>query len=447
MTLNPNARRPRRLAAAISLLVALGLLAGCGGEDSLSGGAGAGPGGSSTTSSGGAGGAGGGSGGAGGAGGSGGSGGVGGSTSDVTCETIVDELKANLDATLMARAAGEGWPAPAANGFLFVSTDPALDKVAGDHDNWTGTAMNGEGGFRWACLKVAPGSHYKLTNLSQWQADPWARSYTYDNFGEMSLVKPTEGHLDRHISVGDAEMEPRTVRVWVPEGGYDRVLYVHDGQNLFNPEAFFGGWKLQESAPTGILLVGIDNTPARMDEYTHNQDFVLGKLQGGKGDAYADFLKQTVRPLIQKHYGEKGPIGVMGSSLGGLISFHIADRHPGDYAFAASLSGTMGWGSIGANNETMIERYQKSGHQSTFLYLDSGGGGDTCADSDMDGTNDDDMNAGDNYCENIQMRDVLLSIGYSYDKDLAHWHEPDAPHNEAAWAARVFRPLDIFRGL
>lgn len=260
-------------------------------------------------------------------------------------------------------------------------------------------------------------------------------------------MKPSKGHLDRHIEVGDGVMEPRTVRVWVPEGGYDRVLYVHDGQNLFDPEAFFGGWKLQESAPLGILLVGIDNTPARMDEYTHVQDFVLGKMQGGKGDAYADFLKQTVRPLIQEHYGEKGPIGVMGSSLGGLISFHIADRHPGDYAFAASLSGTMGWGSIGANNETMIERYQKKGHQGTYLYLDSGGGGDTCADSDMDGTNDDDDLAEDNFCENIQMRDVLLSVGYSISVDLAHWHEPGAPHNEAAWAARVFRPLDIFRGL
>jgi predicted alpha/beta superfamily hydrolase len=307
--------------------------------------------------------------------------------------------------------------------------------------------MNDASGFRWQCLKVGPGSHYKFTDLSQWKADPWARSYTYDNFGEMSLVKPTVSHLDRHIGVGDAVMEERTVRVWVPEAGHDRVLYVHDGQNLFSPDAFFGGWKLQESAPTGILLVGIDNTPARMDEYTHNEDFVLGELQGGEGDAYADFLKNTVRPLIQKHYGEKGPIGVMGSSLGGLISFHIANYHKGDYAFAASLSGTMGWGSIGTNNETMIERYQKAGHQSTFLYLDSGGGGDTCADADMDGTNDDDPMANDNYCENIQMRDVLLSIGYTTGVDMAHWFEPDAPHNEAAWAARVFRPLDIFRDL
>jgi len=45
------------------------------------------------------------------------------------------------------------------------------------------------------------------------------------------------------------------------------------------------------------------------------------------------------------------------------------------------------------------------------------------------------------------MRDALLSVGYAFNVDLAHWWEPGAPYNEAAWAARVFRPLDIFRGL
>jgi hypothetical protein len=124
----------------------------------------------------------------------------------------------------------------------------------------------------------------------------------------------------------------------------------------------------------------------------------------------------------------------------------VADRFPGEYAFAASLSGTLGWGSLGENNETMIERYEKKGHQATYIYLDSGGGG-MCFDSDMDGIEDDDPSAGDNYCETVQMRDTLVSVGYMFDVDLAHWWEPDAPHNEVAWAARVFRPLDIFRKL
>jgi hypothetical protein len=377
--------------------------------------------------------------------GSGAGGGSGGASA--TCEAILNELRADLQGALLEQANGPGWPVEAADGFLFVSTDTKLNLVAGDHDNWGGTPMSQEASFNWLCTSaVKPGGRYKITDKSDWRADPWARSYTYDEFGEMSLIKPSVSHLDRYFSIGDSELEGRPVRVWVPEGGYSRVLYAHDGQNLFDPGAIWGGWHLQESAPTGILVVGIDNTPARIDEYTHNKDVIGGDELGGLGDAYADFLKETVRPLIQERYGEKGPIGVMGSSLGGLISLHIADRYPGEYAFAASLSGTLGWGSIGANNETMIERYAAKGHQSTVIYLDSGGGSGPCLDSDSDGISDD-GDAGDNYCENVQMRDTLLSVGYTSGVDLTYYWEPDAEHNEVEWAKRVWRPLDEFEKL
>ena len=138
----------------------------------------------------------------------------------------------------------------------------------------------------------------------------------------------------------------------------------------------------------------------------------------------------------------------MGSSLGGLISLHIADRYPGSYMFAASLSGTVGWGSIGAavHNETIIERYASHGHQTTALYVDSGGNGN-CLDSDQDGIEDDDPNATDNYCENAQLEATLEAVGYIPETDLWHWHEPGAPHNEEAWAARVWRPLQLFAAL
>jgi hypothetical protein len=49
----------------------------------------------------------------------------------------------------------------------------------------------------------------------------------------------------------------------------------------------------------------------------------------------------------------------------------------------------------------------------------------------------------DNYCETVQMRDVLDSAGYEFNVDLFHWHEPGALHNEAAWHARVGLPLTV----
>jgi predicted alpha/beta superfamily hydrolase len=388
--------------------------------------------------------------------GAGGGGGGGGGGGALSADSVLNELRANTTGTLLKYATGAGWPLPVEGGYLFVSTDLKLAICAGDHDMWAGTAMKPELGFAWIVLQVPDNEHYKFTDKTTFQADPWARSYTYDMYGEISLVKPKIARVDRWPGVGDATLEPRTLRVWVPLEPIKHELYVHDGQNLFNPDAFWGGWHLQDTVPAGMLLVGIDNTPARMDEYTQVPDVVGGNTVGGLGDAYAEFLKNTVRPLIKARYGEPGPVGVMGSSLGGLISFHIADHDPGQYAFAASLSGTMGWGSIDAavHNQTMIDRYKAHGHQTTVLYLDSGGDG-TCFDSDNDGIKDDDPGASDNYCENLQLRDTLLSLSYhdqpdpmmQYKQDLFYVWDKGAMHNEAAWASRVAVPMKIFDGL
>jgi predicted alpha/beta superfamily hydrolase len=221
---------------------------------------------------------------------------------------------------------------------------------------------------------------------------------------------------------------------------------------------------LQESVPPAMMLVGIDNTGAgRMGEYTHVEDMIdldgdgIDELWGGKGDAYADFVNTTVRKLVVNRYGEPSKVGTMGSSLGGLISLHIADRFPGQYTYAASLSGTLGWGKIGATSksETMIERHMSHGHRSTILFLDAGGGDKAlsqqqneaeCVDSDGDGIKDDN-GIGDNACENAQMRDALVGVGYQLGVDAFHWWQAGAKHNEAEWRARVFRPMDLFAGL
>jgi len=385
----------------------------------------------------------------GGSGGTDGSGGFGGNA--LTLDVVLDALRQDLPGAMQAYSASLGWPLSLDGKYLFVSAKPNLFKLAGDHDQWAGTPMTLDSGFAWALISVPAEEHYKFTDGTTWEADPWSRSYTYDNFGEMSLARTKKAHLDRYFAVGDAVMVPRPVRVWVPEEPATHLIYVHDGQNLFDPDAIWGGWHLADNAPSGMMFVGIDNTPARIDEYTHVTDVISkGAMAiGGLGDAYADFLKNTVRPLIKARYGEPAKLGVMGSSLGGLISLHIADKHPGQYQFAASLSGTVGWGSIGdgVHNETIIERYAAHGHKGTVLYLDSSGYGSSCADADGDGIDDDDPNAADNYCENVQMRDALVSVGYTLNQDLHYWWEQDAQHNEAAWAARVFRPLQIFNAL
>jgi predicted alpha/beta superfamily hydrolase len=358
---------------------------------------------------------------------------------------------AQVQDVLAQVAAGCGWPLHAGDDRYLFACDcgGGAWSVAGDFNEWAGQPMENHGALHWVELSIPSpiDAGYKLVKAASYQADPWSRRYLYDGNGELSLVRAHRPHLERWPGVEAEGLRSRTVRVWVPEGArFDRVLYAHDGQNLFDPQAIWGGWALQSSLPDGILVVANDNTADRMEEYTHVQDRIHGSWYGGEGDTYAAFVHERLRPWAESRYGAAEIHGLLGSSLGGLISLHIAQRYPGEYDFAASMSGTLGWGSIGASNETMIERYAAAGRQGTVIYLDSGGSG-TCYDSDGDGIQDDDPSSSDNYCETVQMAETLAGLGYQYEQDLWHWWEPGASHNEQAWAARVELPLTVFASL
>jgi predicted alpha/beta superfamily hydrolase len=138
----------------------------------------------------------------------------------------------------------------------------------------------------------------------------------------------------------------RNIIVYTPPSYYENtlkvqnnVLVMHDGQNLFNASTSFGGtaWNCQNTIDQQVvqgnmdevLIIGAYNTPDRLDEYTYSYDpcyqKVLGRCQGGggKGDLYLDFLIENVVPYIAKQYRIntlRQNLGIMGSSLGGLIS-------------------------------------------------------------------------------------------------------------------------------
>ncbi|HHO49724.1 MAG TPA: hypothetical protein ENK18_02365 [Deltaproteobacteria bacterium] len=353
-----------------------------------------------------------------------------------------------------------GWPIlDGDRAYVLHLADVGPWSVAGDPTGWEPVAMIDGGGFFWASLELSgdpAGDRYKLVQGADWIADPWARAYTYDDFGEISyLAPPTDrSRLERWPGVQHGGLAPRTARIYVPPGqGPWPVLYAQDGQNLFDPEAIWGGWRLQEAleARPPVLVVGIDNTLDRLEEYTHVPDDVgLGGIMGGDGDVYADLVHRTLRPHVEATYGSSGLDGLLGSSLGGLISLHIAWRHPGDYDFVASMSGTLGWGRFTLDEETMEERWLSSSPPGITVYLDSGGGpgpDGLCRDPDGDGFPEDDPDSEDNYCETRQMADALAASGFVWQQDLWHWHEAGATHSELAWADRVGIPLDIFLGL
>ena len=124
------------------------------------------------------------------------------------------------------------------------------------------------------------------------------------------------------------------------------VLYMHDGQNLFDDAtAHAGEWGVDEAMDTlgpqvrEMIVVGIDNGGAtRLNEYSPYNMERFGK---GEGDQYVDFLVKTLRPYINKHYRTKKcgkHTYTAGSSMGGLISFYAILKYPKKFGGAGVFS-------------------------------------------------------------------------------------------------------------
>ena len=226
----------------------------------------------------------------------------------------------------------------------------------------------------------------------------------------------------------------RKLRIYLPPG-YEQhpqqrypVLYMHDGQNLFDARtaAYGMAWEIGKTMDRLIaagviepaIVVGIDNTPDRIAEYTPCCD---AKYHGGKLDAYMAFVVDTVKPWADANLRtlkDREHTAIMGSSLGGIASVYIAQKHPEIFAKAAGLSSSFWW-----NDGDLVKHVPA--RQPVSFYLDAG--------TDGDGLDD-----------TRKMRDALLAQGYKLDVDLRYYEAQNASHNEKSWAARVRLPLAWF---
>lgn len=328
--------------------------------------------------------------------------------------------------------------------------------IAGDFNAWDAAAnplQEPVPGFYYAIveLEVPAAGLYKLVRDGiEYFGDPLARRFGWDQFGEYSQIDalPDRGHHERWLGFDQAvgELAPRTLTVYVPIAAALEselpVLYMHDGQNLFAPDALFGGWQVSATVEQAIadavleplIIVGIDNTAARFDEYTQVPDVIDGMPLGGRADEYADFLVDGIKPFVESRYpaaSDAEDVAVMGSSLGGLVSLYIGLHHHDSFASVASMSGTVDWGSFGAMNPTILDAYAEGPPVGLRIYLDSGG--DEGLGCPGDGF--------DNYCGNVEFADALRGWGWVDEVDLYYRWEPGALHNEAAWADRLLPAL------
>jgi predicted alpha/beta superfamily hydrolase len=132
------------------------------------------------------------------------------------------------------------------------------------------------------------------------------------------------------------------------------VLYLHDGQNLFDPEKAFAGqaWGVDRTAEALIasdripplILVGIDHTGIdRINEYTPTHDRKRG---GGGAEAYARLIVDEVKPLVDTTYRtlpDRRHAALGGSSLGGLVSLYLVLKRPDVFSKAAVMSPSVWW--------------------------------------------------------------------------------------------------------
>ena len=234
----------------------------------------------------------------------------------------------------------------------------------------------------------------------------------------------------------------RDLLVWLPPSygqGDARyaVLYVHDGQNLFDEATSYAGeWQVDETmqalSQEGVqaIVVGIPNAgEQRPCEYSPFADW---PEQDGRGEAYLAFVVDTVKPLIDRDFrtlADRAHTGIMGSSLGGLISlfafFHCAQV----FGLAGAISPAFE-----PTPQEMLGYVEQAPFVPGRVYMDVG---TREAASGPRQTREEQAESRAYLASVRQMRDVLLRKGYRRGTDLCYLQERGGIHHESAWARRL----------
>ncbi|MEO8607842.1 MAG: alpha/beta hydrolase-fold protein [Chloroflexota bacterium] len=214
----------------------------------------------------------------------------------------------------------------------------------------------------------------------------------------------------------------RDILVYLPPS-YDAtvkpypVIYMHDGQNLFDRATGFAGqeWEVDETMETlsreGLeaIVVGIPHMGAtRVQEYNSFANF-----RDGQGEHYLDFLTDTLKPMIDRDFRtnpSREHTGLIGSSMGGLISLYGFFHRAPVFGFAGVMSPAF-WIAGGA----IYDDVKASTFVQGKIYLDNGTRESSAR----------------------KMNAILTEKGYAPNRDLLYVIEPEGEHHEPAWARRL----------
>jgi len=256
------------------------------------------------------------------------------------------------------------------------------------------------------------------------------------------------GDIERLPALPSRFIAPRGLQVWLPPGYAAQpqqrypVLYLHDGQNVFDAAAAGAEWQVDEAAQAGVssgrlapfIVVAIDHTADRIGDYTPTAMLLTAarsglpedRRMGGHGPDYARYLLEELKPFVDAHYRtlpDAAHTSVGGSSLGGLMSMWLALHHPEVFGAALVVSPSVWW------DDAFLLRDVEATHwpdaRRPRLWLDIGDG------------------EGAEAVPAVRaLRDALLARGWS-DATLRFTVAPGATHDEASWALRVPAMLDF----
>lgn len=278
------------------------------------------------------------------------------------------------------------------------------------------------------------------------------------------------GRVERLENLPSRHVAARHVDVWLP-AGYDpsrryAVLYMHDGQNLFDGALNWTGksWEVQRALTRlmqagrvpDTLVVGIWNSgDTRYAEYypqavlaytdaaTRREYVEQASLGRSRADDYLRFIVEELKPLIDQRYATRTgreSTFVMGSSMGGLISLYAVVEHPQVFGGAAALSThwvgkPTSWGMHRVRNAALplaamsylMQRLPTGGPHR--IYSDRG-------DDELDALYDP---------AHRMFEEVLRDRGYGPGRAMTRVF-PGTGHSEVHWAARLETPLQFLLG-
>lgn len=244
----------------------------------------------------------------------------------------------------------------------------------------------------------------------------------------------------------------RDIIIYTPPSYYENtlktinnVLIMHDGQNIFNASTSFAGvaWDCQDTINSlvvqglmeEVLIIGVYNTPNRLNEYTYIYDpcyskNILGNCEGGggEGDLYLDFLIENVVPYVKEAgfriVTERENLGILGSSLGGLISCYAGWTRGSVFSKSGCMSSSFWWDTENFNRDILVNYPPPS--FSTF-YLDSG----NCCPEPYS----------DDAFQTKAVRNSMEELGFVLDKDLFYYLDQGGQHSEYYWGRRFDVPM------